>query len=190
MESGKRILLLLMVAFWVGHMDRVVHAARICEDVCTGGGNCDKECWLTQFDFDQGYPATTCGDQSYSCCGDGMCDTGTEYCGYCTADCGDSYSCDNECTWSFQCSSGLVCNSSHQCVTPSPNTGGGGGTDCANKTDCEGNDVCAETDCAIPHDDYCPSSQDCQYTPCPEGQYCDPGIVRCQYVNGFDCPPG
>jgi hypothetical protein len=187
MGSRKRLLMLLMVAFWVANLNRVVQASHLCEDVC-GATSCDSECWLTQFDYDNEYPSTTCGEQSYSCCGDEVCDTGAEYCGTCIGDCLESPTCGTDCTYNFQCGSGEVCNSSHQCVIPSPHVGGGG-TTCSVKHDCQGNDVCVETDCAIPHLDYCPNSQDCQYTACPSGQYCDPGIVRCQYVDSPGCPP-
>lgn len=186
MESRTRILLLVMVAFWGGLLNRGVQASHVCSDICDGV-SCDQECWLTQFDYDNEYPSTTCGEQSYSCCGDGVCDTGSEYCGSCTDDCGGSPTCETECTWSYQCSSGLVCNSSHQCVVPSPHLGGGG-TSCANKTDCQGNTVCAETDCAIPHDSYCPDSPSCQFSQCEQGQYCDPAILRCQWINSTVCP--
>lgn len=186
MSSNRRTLLVLMAAFWVTVMNRGVQASHVCEDACVGA-SCDAECWTTQFEYDNEYPSTTCGAQSYSCCGDGVCDTGTEYCSSCQDDCGTSPSCDTECTWTFQCGGGLVCNSSHQCVVPTPNLGGYNSS-CANKTDCQGNTVCAEVDCAIPNNNYCPGSPSCQYTPCPGGQYCDPAIVRCQYVNGTGCP--
>ena len=186
MEPIKRIFLFFMVVVWVATMTRGVSAAHVCDDVCDGA-SCDSECWLTQFDYDNNNPSTSCGDQGYSCCGDGVCDTGSEFCGSCQDDCGYSESCGNSCVWNFQCSSGQVCNSSHQCVVPAPHVGGGG-TTCANKTDCQGNDVCAETDCAIPHDDYCPDSPDCTFSACPSGQFCDPGIYRCQYVDSPACP--
>jgi hypothetical protein len=193
MEARKRILLLLMAAFWVVVMNRGVQAAHVCGDVCDGA-SCDAECWATQFDYDNNYPSTTCGAQNYSCCGDGVCDSGSEYCGSCTEDCGSSPTCASECTWSFQCAIGEVCNPSHQCVVPAPNNGGTGASSCSNKGDCYTPDACMSSgECAIPHSDECDAGYSCSNSEwCSENivsnSYCNPGNNKCMYTDQPGCP--
>ena len=193
MDLRKRILLAAMVACWIGVMNRGIQASHVCSDVCDGA-SCDQECWLTQFDYDNEYPSTTCGDQSYSCCGDGVCDSASEYCGSCTSDCGGSPSCGTECTWSWECAGGQVCNGSHDCVTPAPNNSGSGATECSNKGDCYAPDACmSDGECSIPHKDECEdgypcfSLQDClgYYL---YNTYCNPGNNRCMYESQPGCP--
>jgi len=192
MQSQRRILLVFMVGFWMALMNRGVQASHICQDACDGAA-CDAECWLTQFDFDNEYPPTTCGEQSYSCCGDGTCDSGSEYCGSCLSDCGGSPTCESECTWSFQCGTGEVCNSSHQCVLPASNSGETG-TSCSNKGDCYTPDACMSSgECAIPHSDECDEGYSCPNTPwcrvnVSNYSYCNPGNNKCMWESQPGCP--
>jgi Cys-rich repeat protein len=213
MRTRKRLLLLGLVAIWIAGLNQSPVTAsapsRLCDSVC-GSGSCDRECWLTQFDFDQGYPATTCGDQGYECCGDEFCNPATEACNGCIADCGSVSSCESECTTNADCGSGEVCNSAHECVPSSPSVDGDHtpqcGGECTKDSDCCGLDVCIGTSglkyCGIPQSTYCPNAPSCasnldcqnwaawtcQLPLLPSNVYCDPGIDRCQFNQGFDCP--
>lgn len=187
MQTPTRLFLFLMLGAWIGLLNRpTIAASHVCDELCGTGADCDAECWLTQEDFDNGGPSTTCGDQGYSCCGDGVCDTGVEGCNdACITDCGETTSCGDQCEYTYQCPGGYICDSAHECIVGASNVGGTG-TSCANKTDCMGNDVCEETDCGIPQDDYCQDSPVCGS--CPSGEFCDPGIGRCQYDDNPGCP--
>jgi hypothetical protein len=209
MSTRNRILIIALVALWIGWPNQRTQArsSHVCSDACGSGASCDAECWLTQFDFDQDNPSTTCGDQGYSCCGDGWCDSGAEGCNVCPDDCGyvnpdDCGGCNSD----EDCSGGEVCNAARQCVTIAPyvapmDAPACGGS-CTNSSTCCGNDVCSGDHgfCGAPDYTYCPLSPSCssdldcyrlgdQY--CFWGYpdvFCDPGIGRCQFNWGFDCP--
>jgi hypothetical protein len=193
----RRRLLLAMVAIWFMFQHREVRAfeSKVCEDICAES-TCDHECWLTQFDYDNSYPSTTCGDQGFSCCGDGFCDTVHEYCGSCADDCydADAASCDSECVYSFNCASGEVCNPSHQCVVPAPNSGGSGDTSCSGKNNCNAPDACVSPgECVLPHKDECDGGYSCPNTAWCEtnvkpDSYCNPGNNKCMNKNEPGCP--
>ncbi len=161
-------------------------SSHVCSEACEAV-SCDQECWLTQFDFDNDYPSTTCGDESYSCCGDGVCDAGTEFCFSCTEDCNETSGsvCSDECSDSSQCASGEDCNAMHECVVPAPNNNGNGDTSCSNKNDCYAPDACmASGDCALPWKDECSGGTSCANTAYCQGlfgsgSYCNPGNNRC-----------
>ena len=215
MHTRKRLLLLGFVGIWIAALSQspaAVTPARLCDDLC-GSGPCDRECWATQFDFDQGYPATTCGDEGFECCGNGSCDPATEACNGCTADCGSVSSCESQCTTNDDCGSGEVCNSAHECVQSSPSVDGDKtppcGGSCTKDSDCCGSDVCLGASglkyCGIPQSTYCPDTQSCSSNLdcsnwgdtdpfCTSGyydMYCDPGIGRCQFnQGGYGCPDG
>ena len=189
MSSRNRLVLVLLVGAWISLLNRGVAASHVCDDVCGSGNDCDAECWLTQFDYDNELPSTTCGEQNYSCCGDGMCDVTQEGCNACTDDCNSVSTCDQYCYVDSNCGSGQKCNPAHQCVDPSDNSNASG-TECTHKNECNGNDVCADGDCTIPDNTMCGDSPlcwnnyDCDYP----FQFCDPGIQRCQWVIGPGCP--
>jgi hypothetical protein len=195
----RRRLLLALVAIWCVLQHREVRAdeSKVCEDICAEH-TCGQECWLTQFDYDNSYPSTTCGDQGFPCCGDGVCDSGHESCGSCSADCYDAgaASCESECVYTFNCSSGEVCNPSHQCVLPSPNaySGDNGNTSCSNKSNCKGPDTCmSDGECVITHKDECDSGYSCTNSIwCQENadpdSYCNPGNDKCMYLSTPGCP--
>ncbi len=147
---------------------RVV-SSHVCDDVCSGGASCDAECWESQFDYDQNYPSTTCGDQGYACCGDGWCDSAAEGCNVCPDDCGYQSTCGSGCTSTSQCSSGEVRLPSHVCApyTPpqdAPHTPACGGS-CSDNSQCCGSDVCigdpGQKYCGIPEQTYCPDAPAC-----------------------------
>lgn len=212
---SRRLLFVALVGLWAVRTNAGLAAAPaiLCEDVCSGGNSCNAECWLTQFEFDQAYPPTTCGAQGYNCCGDGMCDSSTDGCNGCTDDCGEVPTCENGCDGNGDCASGEVCNASRQCVPFSGSVSGEHtptcGGSCTNSSQCCGNDVCHGTGwggqgyCAIPSTSYCPDAPSCATnndctvwangfaTSCTYGVkdvYCDPGIDRCQFNLGTDCP--
>lgn len=197
MLTRTRLLMVAVVSLWAVSLHQMPLAARdspVCEELCASV-SCDEECWLTQFAFDNGYPPTTCGDEGYACCGDGVCDSSIEYCGSCTEDCGGGPTCESECVYDFNCSSGEVCNSSHQCVSPAPNNSGNeGDTSCSNKGNCYEPDACMDSgECAIPHKDECDGGYACPNTEwCVSNvnlnSYCDPGNNRCMYRNQPGCP--
>lgn len=145
MQTRNRLVLALLVGLWtaiMGQRSVVAMGANTCDEICAGGAYCSQECWLTQFDFDQDYPPTTCGDQSYSCCGDGMCDTSSEACGICTADCGEPSTCGPAfCTNNSDCASGEACNSQHKCVAVAPNTDNDPDGPCRDNNACYTNDT-------------------------------------------------
>jgi hypothetical protein len=100
MKTRHRSLLLAVLAIWVRFATQGAAAGNavvLCDSVCSGSAGCDTSCYATQFDFDQGYPPTTCGDYGASCCGDGLCDPATEGCNVCPADCGSVTTCNSEC---------------------------------------------------------------------------------------------
>jgi hypothetical protein len=214
MSTRNRILIIALVALWIGWPNQRTQArsSHVCSDACGSGASCDAECWLTQFDFDQDNPSTTCGDQGYSCCGDGWCDN-AEGCNVCPDDCGYVSMC-GTCTDNSQCESGEICASSHECIPYTPpqyvdDTPVCGGP-CDNNGQCCGNDVCigapGQKYCGIPDHTYCPDSPPCSGTDTygvswencnfehfcggsfPLDAYCDPGIDRCQFIAGPDCP--
>lgn len=214
MRSRQRLLFVLLVCLWAVRIDAGLTAAPaiLCQDVCSGGNSCNSECWLTQFEYDQAYPPTSCGDQGYTCCGDGMCDASTDGCNGCTDDCGEVPTCENGCDGNGDCASGEVCNASRQCVPFSGSVSGEHtptcGGSCTNTSQCCGNDVCSggpgQGYCAAPSTSFCASSPSCtsnyeciawrnSLLACPAGArkrdvYCDPGLGRCQYNLGVDCP--
>ena len=208
MSTRNRLLIIAMVGLWLGwpYQATQARASHVCDDVCGSGASCDAECWLTQFDFDQDNPSTTCGDQNYSCCGDGWCDN-AEGCNVCPDDCGYVSTC-GTCTDNSQCESGEICASSHECIPYTPPQHGDStptcGGSCDSNSQCCGNDVCIGAPglkyCGIPDQTYCPDSPSCSSNlECwnqadlycwfgYENIYCDPGIGRCQFNLGPDCP--
>jgi hypothetical protein len=226
MSTRVRILLVALVGVWLVTASEVRVAAVepvpakafsvVCDDLCSQGASCWEECWLTQFEFDQDYPSTTCGDEGYDCCGNDVCDTLTEGCNVCQDDCGWVPSCESECIDDGDCDPGEICNSAKECI-PAPSTpvyeddettcGG----ECTSNSDCCGFEVCSGDPglkvCGIPSRTYCPSAPPCSGTllgipysncdfsdpnHCQYGAwpaYCDPGIDRCQFVeSGYACP--
>src|SRR5678815_2605163 len=107
MRLRKRLLFVALLGIWVGLANQGVAAANVpshvCDTVCANGATCDAECWLTQWDFDEDHPSTTCGNEGYDCCGDGSCNPQTEGCNACTDDCGYVPSCEPYCTSNAQC---------------------------------------------------------------------------------------
>lgn len=219
MSIRNRIVIIALISLWLGwpHQSAQARASHVCSDACGNGASCDSECWLTQFDFDQGNPSTTCGAQDYSCCGDGWCDY-AEGCNVCPEDCGYQNYCPPPpigCGPDNPCPPGESCNGAHECVTPPPeqtppSKPACGGT-CTSTSQCCGNDVCQGLEggpkvCAIPETDYCPDAPACsgmdeygvEWTNCdftkfcggslPLDAYCDPGIDRCQFIEGPVCP--
>jgi hypothetical protein len=212
MRGRNRIVMLALVAVFLRLSDQPAAApfAVVCEDVCAGAATCNAQCWMTQFEFDNDYPSTTCEGAGYTdCCGNDECNPDTEGCNVCPGDCGYVSECEIECWANSQCDSGEVCNAAHECVfVPPADTGGGQhppcGGECDSNSDCCGTDVCNGVSggykwCGVPQTTYCPSSpscttsDDCDDVSCPQGQeqkdmFCDPGIGRCQFRYGFDCP--
>jgi len=212
MRTRNRLLFMALLGLWVGIVNQGVVAARvrnnnICGDACPSGQSCGYVCYLTEVDFENGGPSTTCGDEGYSCCGDGVCNPSTEGCNVCTSDCGEVASCYSGCASDADCASGLVCNSAQECVNPAPYTSGAhtpacGGA-CTSDSQCCGMDLCMGAAgvkyCAIPEHTYCPDAPACSgsgYSNCSfsttcGGSYydgfCDPGINRCMFNDGFDC---
>ena len=213
MATRNRILIVALVGVWLAwpHQVAQARASHVCSDACGSGASCDTECWLTQFDFDQDNPSTTCGDQSYSCCGDGWCDS-VEACNVCPDDCGYVDTCQTQCTSNSQCPSGDICTPSRECVPytppqpPPPGKPYCGGP-CDTQGQCCGNDVCigdpGQKYCGIPATTYCDSAPSCGSKDdcvnwllglgiyCSNGYrelFCDPGIDRCEFNWGFDCP--
>jgi hypothetical protein len=213
MQSRVRLLIVLSLGLWVGMPNRgVLAASHVCSELCPGGAFCDAECWLQQSDFDNGYPATTCGGQGYSCCGDGICDTRNEACNACTQDCKSVSNCGG-CTSNDDCNSPYyVCNSAGECVPvsgpilgPDPTCGGACGE--AGDPPCCGTDVCIGTPgltyCGIPQTTYCSGSPSCAspddceswanywglwYGCDVKATFCDPGNGHCQFTASPDCP--
>ena len=218
MQTRKRLLLIALVGVWFGMATQGAAAPRVlhvCEDLCVGAASCGQECWLTQWDFDQDHPSTTCGDEGFDCCGDGTCNSGPEGCGACEEDCG-SYSCpDPECNVPGDCDTGETCNSDHECVpisvwTYGPNTPACGGA-CTSNNQCCGADLCQGSPglkyCAAPSTTMCSDAPPCYgsfngqtYTNCtpdctgmgilniPKDMYCDPGTNKCMFNQGTTCP--
>lgn len=196
MLSRLKLFFLLLMVAWITTPTRVLQAmAVLCEDVCTPS-NCDADCWVQQSDFDNGWPATTCVDQGYSCCGDGICDGGTEGCNVCPEDCGtvDPSICET-CTID-SCPEGYWCDPARHCTVASPPAPP---VPCGPGSGCQGADVCVtgkngEKACVPPYDNYCPDSPSCD-TGCSTwcdpyneyDMYCDPGIGRCAFVGYPDC---
>ena len=213
MQTRKRLLLVALVGLWFGMATQGTAAPRVlhvCEDLCVGAASCGQECWRTQFEFDQDYPSTTCGDEGFECCGNGMCNAGPEGCGVCSDDCAPE-TCDNECDDDSDCDEGENCNAAHQCVPDSPYVDGpttpACGGSCTNSSQCCGTDQCnfgsGGGKCGIPNREYCPNSPPCYgywngqpYENCtvtcsvgsPIDMYCDPGTNRCMFNEGFECP--
>lgn len=214
MKSLKRRLMLFsLVAAWMAVGDLpTVEAARdshVCSEICNGGTQCGQECWLTQFEFDQDYPPTSCGDQGYDCCGDGWCVPGPEGCNVCGEDCGDVPQCDVECWYNGDCDTNEVCSSQHVCVVR-PQGGdfppdSGCAESCTSNGQCCGSEVCigdpGQKYCGIPSPTYCPNSPACYDAgDCDEWadqlcssqnhaiMFCDPGIGRCQFLFNPACP--
>ena len=74
MLTRTRLLIVGLMAVWAMSIYQVPMAARdshVCSEVCAAV-SCDEECWLTQSDFDNDLPPTSCGAESYACCGDGV----------------------------------------------------------------------------------------------------------------------
>lgn len=191
-------------------IEAAARSSHVCSELCDGSSTCDAECWLTQFDYDQNYPSTTCGAESFACCGDGMCTTNAEACSACTEDCGET-SCGGgiECFEDDDCDTGEICNASLQCITPpDPQSGGGGSTcggSCSNSSSCCGTDLCQNGTCGPISRGECSGAPDCSgyldshaYSNCDftsvctaqtptktsELMYCDPSlgtIGKCQY---------
>jgi hypothetical protein len=218
MGGRSRVILLGMVAIFLRLTSYEAAAvapvtSHVCQDVCGAGAYCDAECWLTQFEFDNDYPSTTCQDAGFNdCCGNDECNPDTEACNVCPGDCGYT-SCPDppECYANSQCDYGEVCNAARECVqSPPADTGGGShppcGGECSKNSDCCGTDVCLGSPggyraCGVPQTTYCPdsptcnSSYDCDFsnlcglfTMTAEPMFCDPGIGRCQFVWYTDCP--
>ena len=219
MQTRKRLLLIALVGIWFGMATQGTAAPRVlhvCEDLCVNAASCGQECWLTQWEFDQDYPSTTCGDEGFDCCGDGTCNAGPEGCSVCPDDCGYESCPAPECYTNADCDyPDEVCNASRECVDVSqvedgPNTPECGGS-CTNSSQCCGTDQCngaqGSGKCGVPSRDYCPNAppcygywngqpyQNCTFTDtlqCGSPQtvdlYCDPGTNRCMFNEGFDCP--
>ena len=215
MAVRSRLLTIALLGIWVGLADRNVSGAGglnpyLCEEMCSASPGCGTECWRNQWEFDNEYPASTCGDEEYSCCGDESCWPLYEGCNYCQQDCGTVPACANECLTSAQCDYGYYCNASRECVRApepqgqSPLICGGA---CTSDIQCCGNDQCLPHAggkiCEFRSTTYCPSSQSCNSNndcdqwvsglnlSCTYGVkevFCDPGIDRCQFVWGPDCP--
>jgi hypothetical protein len=213
MKTRKTFLVIVMAALWGGLANAPVSAkafSHVCEDLCGTGAGCDATCWLTQYDFDQDFPSTTCGDQGYECCGDGFCNPIWEACNVCPTDCGYVSSCEEICLQHSDCDTGEVCNAAHECVPESgpqsgPSSPSCGGT-CTSNSSCCGQDVClgatGDKRCGIPGTTYCPSAPACSGSGysncnfnneiyCPEfgawDAFCDPGINRCMFNEPYDC---
>jgi hypothetical protein len=222
MDTRKRVLLVALAGIWIGWLGqspvRAITNPWLCENACTGAAECNTECWLTQFEFDQDYPSTTCEEEDYECCGDGVCNPSAEGCNACTDDCGEVPTCPptRECYDHDDCDSGEVCNAAGECIPyspeitePPPFTCGGS---CTSNSDCCGIDVCLGATggskyCGVPSQTSCPNAPPCwgwwngeAYNSCealgeklacssgPKAMYCDPGINRCMFNQGFDCP--
>ena len=181
--------------------------AVLCDEVCSANPGCDDSCWATQFDFDQENPPTTCGAYGGSCCGDGVCNPGSEGCNACTDDCGVVDSCPDECFFNNECASGEVCAPNHKCepaTPPEPEQNPSCGGQCTSNSNCCGSDVCIGEAglkyCGIPDQTYCPDSpacsipDDCDFRaycglfPFTKQMFCDPGIGRCQFYDSPECP--
>lgn len=223
MRAKTRILMVAIVALWIGWRDQPMAAvgsesSHVCDDVCSGGAACDAECWLTQFDYDQDYPSTSCGNEGYTCCGDGWCEPASEGCGACSDDCGD-VSCESgggggSCYFNFQCPNGSVCSPSHVCtnwvsIGPGPHSSACGGS-CTNNSQCCGTDVCigdpGQKYCGTQSQEVCPDSPACDdpaWFGCDFSAfcgsldmgaydaYCDPNTFRCAYKEwGYGCLDG
>jgi hypothetical protein len=216
MRSRHRVLFFALLMLWVvgsGPRGAGAYSSHVCDELCTNGANCEAECWRTQFEFDQAYPSTTCGNEGYDCCGNGECNPGVEACNVCPSDCGYVSGCSSpECYSNNQCGYGEVCNAARECVPstpgqspPSPHPPCGGS--CTSNSDCCGADVClggpgpSQKYCGIPETTYCPSAPECssnldcnfaehcdEHTENTRAAFCDPGIWRCMFIQGFDCP--
>jgi hypothetical protein len=167
------------------------HQGTLDSYVCSGSPSCTAECWLTQFEFDNDYPSTTCEGAGFSdCCGNDECNPSTESCNVCWGDCNYVSYCPFECLATSQCAYGEVCNAAGECVeTPSPDTGGGShppcGGECSKNSDCCGTDVCLGSSGGYD----CDFSNLCGlFTMTAEPMFSDPGIGRCQFVYYTDCP--
>jgi len=173
MQTRKRLFLVALLGIWIAVLNRPANAAALdeggvlCEESCGQGNACDHECWLTQFDFDQEYPPTTCGEQSYSCCGDGVCDSAFE--GGCSDDCGTPNGTCGVCDLINQtgCSTGQVCNIEECCVTP----GGNGPSTPVNPR----NPICYDSTCDT-DSDCCPGDH-CYTNYTWQGGVCVPFII-------------
>lgn len=189
MHPRKRLLFFALLGIWFMFANQPTVAAKesnkVCDEVCGSGTRCDHECWLTQFDFDQDYPSTTCEAESYACCGDGVCDPAND-CFSCTVDCGEpeGAECAGVCDDDSQCDSGEFCNAMHGCTLPSPNNGGID-PGCSNKNDCFAPDACMTSgECVLPWKDECSGGTACTTTSqCHyifnDDTYCNPGNNRC-----------
>jgi len=212
MQRRKRLLLVALVGLWFGMLTEdavVARSSHVCEELC-GGVTCESECWLTQFEYDNEYPSTTCAAEGFPCCGDDVCSAGNEGCGVCVDDCGDE-TCPStpECYDHDDCDYGYVCNAARECVLSGPYVDGpttpACGGACTKNSDCCGNEVCLGYPglqfCGIKAKSYCQNSFSCQdhddcadhgEDMCPGGtpldSFCDPGIGRCQFNEQAMCP--
>ncbi len=214
MERRKRLLLLALVGVWFGMATEggaIVRDSHVCSEMCEAR-TCEAqtECWLTQFEWENEYPSTTCEAQGYGCCGDGFC-SGVEACGECEVDCGGQTCPIPQCTYHTDCDYGYVCNANHECVLSGPYVEPPGGPacggSCETNANCCGNDLCMGEPgnpnkyCAIPATNFCGSSPSCTYhsdcqewvngVSCPGAKkkvYCDPGLGRCQFNYEAACP--
>lgn len=218
MQTRTRIVLVAAVWCWIYGLGTTptvaARSSHVCDELCGSGASCDAECWLSQFDYDQDYPPTSCGAEGYECCGDGWCDPSTEGCNGCPDDCGyvpNGCSVPVECTTFASCPNypDEICNSAHQCVP-----WGNGGEhppqcpgSCTTDANCCGSDKCIGDPglkyCGTPAREFCQESpscsspQDCTIWSngilCQDGYhhrplFCNPGTNRCEYVEGPDCP--
>jgi hypothetical protein len=201
MGTRRKLVIFGLVALWAMVVNQAPVAARetshVCSEACDAV-SCDQECWLTQFDFDNEYPSTTCGAESYACCGDGICDAANEPCFNCPDDCTDppGAECDPECDDPSDCpSQDYTCNGFGQCVPPAPNNEDNG-TTCSNRGNCYASDACmASGDCALPWKDECSDNDPCMNTAQCQTRnldshvYCNPGNNRCMYTLINGCAP-
>jgi hypothetical protein len=188
---------------WCG--DGICETGTCDQDESPGDGcretrnNCPDDCW------------DKCGDGQCQVAVEADCN---DLDLWCTDDCGDTiYDTCGECVSSDDCPSGDTCTMWHDCVAtspqePEPPSSPECGGECQTNDDCCGSDVCYGNDgtsetgyCAPPQQAWCPdsfqcdSSYDCYHSwcdvycviPCKD-MYCDPGIGRCQFVSGTDCP--
>jgi hypothetical protein len=145
-----------------------------CDETCGGTVDCNTECYVDQFHFDQDQP-TSCyvyGDYAMPCCGDGLCDATSEV-GTCNQDCGTPGSGCGECVPGYPnaCGSGSVCDSGGCCVTI-PNCPGSSNDSC-------GNDPPKPSPPCF--DSYCYQQSDC----C-SGDYCLMNFPVEDWLHGVD----
>ena len=200
-----------LAVYLAGASGVTARESHVCSEVCGAGGSCGQECWLTQYDFDNDNPSTTCSDEGYECCGDGVCEPSAEGCNSCTDDCDYVDSCQGACYSDAQCASGQKCNAARECVwapgqQPSESRTYCGGS-CSSKSDCCGADVClgspGQKYCAIPSTIYCSSGHSCSSNSecaswagslnCTNGAktlFCNPGSGMCEINDEPACATG